>query len=78
MRLKTPAGVNMIIEILQKHGYEAFAVGLRPDSILGRIPDDWDITTSASPYQVKELFQRTVDTGLQAWYRHRYDGKHRL
>ena len=51
MRLKTPAGVNMIIEILQKHGYEAFAVGgCVRDSILGRIPDDWDITTSASPY----------------------------
>lgn len=66
MRLKTPAGVNMIIEILQKHGHEAFAVGgCVRDSILGRIPDDWDITTSASPYQVKELFQRTVDTGLQ-------------
>ena len=35
------------------------------DSILGRNPNDWDITTSASPQQVKELFQRTVDTGLQ-------------
>ena len=28
-------------------------------------PNDWDITTSASPYQVKELFPRTIDTGLQ-------------
>lgn len=66
VRLKTPAGVNMIIEILQQHGYEAFAVGgCVRDSILGREPDDWDITTSASPYQVKELFVRTVDTGLQ-------------
>ena len=35
------------------------------DSILGRCPDDWDITTSASPEQVKALFRRTVDTGLQ-------------
>lgn len=66
MRLKMPAAVNMIIEVLQQRGYEAFAVGgCVRDSILGRIPDDWDITTSASPYQVKELFQRTVDTGLQ-------------
>lgn len=31
----------------------------------GTNPNDWDITTSASPQQVKELFQRTVDTGLQ-------------
>lgn len=30
-----------------------------------RNPNDWDITTSASPYQVKELFPRTIDTGLQ-------------
>ncbi|MDY4670945.1 MAG: HD domain-containing protein [Oliverpabstia sp.] len=66
MRIKMPAAVNMIIEVLQQRGYEAFAVGgCVRDSILGRIPDDWDITTSASPYQVKELFQRTVDTGLQ-------------
>ena len=65
MRLKTPAGVNMIIEILQKHGYEAFAVGgCVRDSILGRIPDDWDITTSAKPEEVKEIFGKTVDTGL--------------
>ena len=35
------------------------------DSILDRNPNDWDITTSASPYQVKELFPRTIDTGLQ-------------
>lgn len=35
------------------------------DSILGRSPDDWDITTSAKPEQVKALFHRTVDTGLQ-------------
>lgn len=66
MRIKMPAAVNMIIEVLQQRGYEAFAVGgCVRDSILGRIPDDWDITTSASPYQIKELFQRTVDTGLQ-------------
>ena len=35
------------------------------DSILGRRPDDWDITTSARPEQVKALFRRTVDTGLK-------------
>ena len=34
------------------------------DSLLGRVPDDWDITTSAKPQQVKALFSRTVDTGI--------------
>ena len=35
------------------------------DSILGRTPQDWDITTSARPKQVKALFRRTIDTGIQ-------------
>ena len=35
------------------------------DSILGREPDDWDITTSAKPEEIKRLFPRTVDTGIK-------------
>lgn len=66
MRLQLPAGVSMIIDVLRTNGYEAFAVGgCVRDSVLGRKPDDWDITTSATPWQVKALFPRTVDTGLQ-------------
>ncbi len=66
MRLQLPAAVNMIIDVLQAHGYEGFAVGgCVRDSVLNRTPDDWDITTSATPYQVKELFSKTVDIGLQ-------------
>lgn len=34
------------------------------DSILGKTPDDWDITTSASPMQTKAVFRRTIDTGI--------------
>ena len=33
--------------------------------ILKREPGDWDITTSARPEQVKALFTRTLDTGIQ-------------
>ena len=52
MRLQLPAAVNMIIDVLQAHGYEGFAVGgCVRDSVLNRTPDDWDITTSATPYQ---------------------------
>lgn len=66
MRLTIPQKVEMILHILEEHGFEAYAVGgCVRDSMLGRIPDDWDITTSARPEQVKELFRRTVDTGLQ-------------
>lgn len=56
----------MIINNLQLHGYEAFAVGgcIR-DSILCRKPQDWDITTNAKPGDIKRLFRRTVDTGIE-------------
>ena len=66
MRIQLPEKVNTIIQTLQDHGYEAYAVGgCVRDSILGRIPDDWDITTSALPEQTKELFARTFDTGIE-------------
>ena len=65
MYLKLPAKVTRIIHTLQAHGHEAYAVGgCVRDTVLGRVPDDWDITTSARPLEVKKLFNRTVDTGL--------------
>ncbi len=64
--IKLPVDVANIIRILEEAGYEAYAVGgCVRDSILGREPSDWDITTSALPQQVKELFSYTIDTGLQ-------------
>ena len=66
MQIQLPDKVHKIINTLKEAGYEAYAVGgCVRDSILGREPDDWDITTSARPEQVKALFPRTVDTGLQ-------------
>ena len=66
MKIQLPEKVNMIINTLQAHGYEAYAVGgCVRDSILGRVPDDWDITTSATPLETKKLFQRTFDTGIE-------------
>lgn len=61
-----PEKVNKIIRKLKTAGYDAYAVGgcIR-DSLLGRIPNDWDITTSAKPQEVKSLFSRTVDTGIK-------------
>ena len=35
------------------------------DCLLKRVPQDWDITTSAEPGDVKKLFSKTYDTGLQ-------------
>lgn len=66
LRIELPKDVKYIIDTLCEHDFEAYAVGgcIR-DSILKRNPDDWDITTNALPEQVKELFKRTVDTGIR-------------
>ena len=66
MQIILPKNVNKIIHVLEEHGFQAYAVGgcIR-DSLLGRTPHDWDITTSALPEQVKDLFKKTVDTGIQ-------------
>ena len=32
---------------------------------MARKPQDWDITTSAKPEAIKEIFRRTVDTGIE-------------
>lgn len=66
MKIQLPEKVHQIITTLKNHGYEAYAVGgCVRDSILGRKPEDWDITTSATPMETKALFARTFDTGIE-------------
>lgn len=66
LRISLPERVDRIITILQNHGYEAYAVGgCVRDSVLGREPEDWDITTSAMPEETKALFAKTFDTGIE-------------
>lgn len=66
IKIDLPEKVHRIITTLQSHGYEAYAVGgCVRDSILGRTPEDWDITTSAAPAETKALFERTFDTGIE-------------
>ena len=66
MQIIPPKSVKTVIGILQDNGYEAYAVGgCVRDSYLGLEPHDWDITTSARPEEVKSLFRRTVDIGMQ-------------
>lgn len=63
--INMPANARRIICTLQKAGFEAYIVGgCVRDVILGKEPDDWDITTSARPEEVKKLFSRTIDTGI--------------
>lgn len=65
-RIQLPERVDRIIKTLQGCGYEAYAVGgcIR-DSLLGKKPEDWDITTSALPEETKALFHKTFDTGIE-------------
>lgn len=64
--IRIPAGAMEVLKTLNGAGYEAYVVGgCVRDSILGREPQDWDVTTSARPEEVKALFRRTIDTGIQ-------------
>ena len=64
--ISVPQKGQAIIDAIRRAGFEAYVVGgCVRDCILGREPEDWDITTSATPAQVKALFPRTIDTGLQ-------------
>ena len=63
--INIPKPAKEILDSLHEAGYEAYVVGgCVRDSILGREPGDWDITTSARPEQVKKIFGRTIDTGI--------------
>ena len=65
--IKIPNETKHIIQALQDNGYEAYVVGgCVRDSLLGLQPKDWDICTSATPEQVKDILpNRTIDTGLK-------------
>ena len=66
MTIVLPADAARIIRILEEAGHEAYVVGgCVRDSLMGRMPRDWDITTSALPQQVKALFRHTIDTGIK-------------
>ncbi len=66
MKIEIPAPVEEILSRLNEHGYEGYIVGgCVRDMLLGREPEDWDITTSALPHEVKAVFRRTIDTGIE-------------
>ncbi len=68
MDIRIPAYVNDVIERLETAGYEAYIVGgCVRDSLLGKAPDDYDVTTSARPEEVKAALggYRIIDTGIK-------------
>lgn len=61
-----PDKVKYIIDTLNNNGFEGYVVGgCVRDSIIKKQPNDWDITTSALPEEMKALFEKTIDTGIQ-------------
>ncbi len=65
-KVTLPEYISNIIERIESCGYEGYAVGgCVRDSLLGRKPKDWDVTTSASPEEIKKIFsdRRVIDIG---------------
>ena len=68
MRMDLPAPVLHSLFSLNQAGYEAYVVGgCVRDSLMGKAPFDWDITTSALPEETLAVFRdyRTIETGIQ-------------
>ncbi len=66
--MKLSEGAKKVIEMLEESGFEAFAVGgCVRDSLLGKSPFDFDVTTSASPEEMKEVFksEHVIETGIK-------------
>ena len=68
MTFELPSDVKIILSKLEEKGYRADIVGgCVRDHILGAVPSDYDITTSARPEQIKEVFSdmRVLDIGIK-------------
>jgi poly(A) polymerase/tRNA nucleotidyltransferase (CCA-adding enzyme) len=64
--MQVKSGAAAIVNTLKGRGHQAFLVGgCVRDSLLGKTPREWDITTSARPPEVRKLFKKVVPTGLK-------------
>lgn len=68
MKINLPPKVRYIINKIYENNYEAYIVGgCVRDAILGFEPNDYDITTSASPNTIQEIFKdfKCIETGIE-------------
>lgn len=66
--MNIPQGPDEILNRLTAAGFQAYAVGgCVRDSLLGTVPGDWDICTSALPEETEACFSdlKVVETGLK-------------
>ena len=67
-KIYVPDYCKMVIDALEKKVYEAYLVGgCVRDSIMGIVPNDYDITTSATPSEMFECFGefKVIETGIK-------------
>lgn len=63
-----PSKITSVLNMFNSAGFEAYAVGgCVRDALLGKGPHDWDITTSAAPKEIQEVFKeyQQIDTGFK-------------
>ncbi len=65
MKFKLPKDVECILETLKKNGHQGYVVGgCVRDLLLGKVPKDWDVATSASVKEIQSTFKKTIDVGV--------------
>lgn len=70
MKINIPQNAEYILKALQNEGFESYVVGgCVRDSIMGKTPFDWDITTSALPEKTIDIFEalgcKVIKTGIK-------------
>lgn len=66
--MNIPDFVLSIISKIEDAGFEAYAVGgCVRDSLMGKVPTDWDLTTSALPEEIQRIFEveTVIPTGIK-------------
>lgn len=66
MKFYIDSGAKKILKTLEENGHSAYLVGgcIR-DLVMGISPKDWDITTSATPIEVMNIFSESFPTGIE-------------
>lgn len=67
-KIELPKYIKSLIDLLNSKGYEAYAVGgCVRDCVMGRLPNDFDMTTNATPDEMLTVFceYKVIETGLK-------------
>ncbi|MBP3626462.1 MAG: CCA tRNA nucleotidyltransferase [Clostridia bacterium] len=63
---KLPEKIEYVLKSITNNGFEAYIVGgCVRDMLMGKAPHDFDITTSAMPEEIQNIFEKTVPTGIK-------------